>query len=500
MKVLLLNPEVPNTFWSLKNALSFISKRAMLPPLGLLTIASLLPEAWEKKLIDLNTDQLENADLQWADYVFISGMVVQKESAEQIIERCHQMGKKVVAGGPLFTAFPEAFTAVDHLVLKEAELTLPAFLQDLQDGCPKPFYSTHHRPHLDKTPVPMWSLIDMNKYAIMSVQYSRGCPFNCEFCDVTTLFGHALRTKNKEQILRELDAIYDQGWRGPVFFVDDNFIGKKEHLKRELLPGIIEWMNQRKRPFAFNTQASINLADDGELMRLMVSAGFDCVFIGIESPSEENLAECNKLQNKGRDLASCIRKIQQAGMQVQAGFILGFDHDKPWIFDRLINFIQSAGIVTAMVGLLNAPRGTRLYQRMLRENRIARVPSGDNTDYSTNIIPKMDLNELLRGYHKVVSTIYSPKHHSERIKTFLMNFSLKKESTLRFRYWDIQAFFKSVWHIGILEKGRIYYWKLLFWSLRNPYYFRMAVTFSIYGFHFRKTFEQLTVHRAKSTY
>lgn len=493
MKVLLINPEVPNTFWSLKNALSFISKEAMLPPLGLLTIASLLPDEWQKKMIDLNTDSLTDDDLAWADYIFLTGMVVQKRSAEQIIERCHQLGKKVVAGGPLFTAFPEAFTTVDHLVLKEAEITLPSFIDDLRSGSPKPFYSTHQRPGLEKTPLPMWSLIDMNKYALMSVQYSRGCPFNCEFCDVTTLFGHALRTKSKEQVLSELDAIYDQGWRGDIFFVDDNFIGKKEHLKRELLPAMIEWMNQRKRPFAFNTQASINLADDDELMRLMVAAGFDCVFVGIESPSDENLAECNKLQNKGRDLGNCIRKIQQAGMQVQAGFILGFDHDKPWIFDRLINFIQSTGVVTAMVGLLNAPRGTKLYQRMLSENRIAKVSSGDNTDYSTNIIPKMDLNELLRGYHKVVSTIYSPKYHSERIKTFLKNFSLKKESVyrFRFRYWDFQAFFKSVWHIGIVEKGRIYYWKLLFWSLRNPHYFRMAITFSIYGFHFRKTFEQM---------
>lgn len=491
MNALLINPEVPDTFWSLKNALSFVSKKAMLPPLGLLTVASMLPGEWDKKLVDMNVSRLTDEHLDWADLVFVTGMAVQKRSADDVIERCHRFGKKVVAGGPLFTALPEAYPTVDHLVLKEAELTLPAFLRDLQNKEPGRFYNTHQRPPLDHTPVPMWSLIDMSKYALMCVQYSRGCPFDCEFCDVTTLFGHAIRTKSKEQILNELDCLYEHGWRGDVFFVDDNFIGKKHTLKKDLLPALIDWAEQKKRPFCFNTQASIDLADDEELMGLMVRAGFDCVFVGIETPSEECLAECNKVQNRGRDMPECIRKIQRAGMQVQAGFILGFDHDQPWVFDRLIQFIQSTGIVTAMVGLLNAPRGTKLYHRMLRENRLSNIPTGDNTDCSMNIIPKMDRDKLLQGYCKVVRTIYSQKYHSQRIKTFLKNFGLKKEATRRFRGWDFEAFFKSIWRIGIREKERIYFWRLLLWSLRNPYYFRMAVTFSIYGYHFRKTFEQL---------
>jgi radical SAM superfamily enzyme YgiQ (UPF0313 family) len=494
----MINPEVPDTFWSLKNALSFVSKKAMLPPLGLLTVASMLPEEWEKKLVDMNVSQLTDDHLQWADLVFVTGMAVQKRSADEVIDRCHRMGKKVVAGGPLFTALPEAYPTVDHLVLKEAEITLPAFLQDLQDGRPNRFYNAHQRPSLEQTPVPMWSLIDMKKYALMCVQYSRGCPFDCEFCDVTTLFGHAIRTKTKEQILGELDSLYQHGWRGDVFFVDDNFIGKKHTLKKELLPALIDWAEQNKRPFSFNTQASIDLADDEELMDLMVRAGFDCVFVGIETPNEECLVECNKVQNRGRDMPDCIRRIQRAGMQVQAGFILGFDHDQPGVFDKLIQFIQSTGIVTAMVGLLNAPRGTQLYRRMLRENRLSDIPTGDNTDCSMNIIPKMDRDKLLQGYRRVVSTIYSQKYHSQRIKTFLQNFELKKQATRRFRGWDFQAFFKALWRIGIREKERIHFWKLLFWSLRNPYYFRMAVTFSIYGYHFRKTFEQLQANTERA--
>lgn len=486
LKILLVNPEVPNTFWSLKTALKFVSKKSLLPPLGLLTVASMLPESFEKKLIDMNGDKLQDSDIIWADYVFITGMVIQKTSIDQIIERCKKLNAKMVAGGPLFTAFPEVYLNVDHLVLKEAEVTLPAFLKDLEMGCPGPYYTSREKPDLEKSPVPQWDLIDMKQYAMMGIQYSRGCPFDCDFCDITAMFGHKVRTKSTGQIIEELESLYVHGWRGEVFFVDDNFIGKRGLLKDELLPAMIRWMEKINHPFAFNTQASIDMVDDEELMTMMARAGFDCVFIGIESPSEENLAECNKIQNCGRDTMAAVKKIQQFGFQVQAGFIVGFDNDKPDIFNAMINFIQRSGIVTAMVGLLNAPRGTKLYKKLQSENRLTNLATGDNMDYTMNFIPKMEMHELLSGYHNVLNTIYSQKYYCKRIKTFLTNYKLNNKTRLKLRYSGIKAFLKSMWLIGILGNGKIYYWMLIFWSLKKPGQLSMAVRFSIYGYHFRK--------------
>jgi radical SAM superfamily enzyme YgiQ (UPF0313 family) len=334
-------------------------------------------------------------------------------------------------------------------------------------------------------------LIDPKKYALMPIQYSRGCPFDCDFCDVTTLFGHRIRTKTTEQILQELESIYSLGWRSDVFFVDDNFIGNKSRLKTDVLPAVIEWMKVRQHPFTFNTQASINIADDEELMDLMVQAGFDCVFIGIETPSEKSLAECNKVQNKGRDLVSCIKKIQEAGLQVQGGFILGFDSDDPGVFDNLIHFIQKSGIVMAMVGLLNAPRGTKLYQKLFAEQRLTTPASGDNTDCSINFVPKMGLENLVRGYQKVIHTLYSQKHYCERIKTFLKNYEASSSKKARIRFHEFRILLKSLWHIGVLSKDRRYYWKLIFWAMRRRHYLRMSVIFSIQGYHFRKIFKGL---------
>ncbi|MDD5458658.1 MAG: radical SAM protein [Phycisphaerae bacterium] len=491
MKILLVNPEVPNTFWSLKSALKFVSKKSLLPPLGLLTVAAMLPEAFEKKLVDMNVTALHDKDIIWANYVFISAMVVQKKSVDHIIERCKKLNAKIVAGGPLFTAFPEAYVNIDHLVLKEAEITLPAFLNDLKKGCPESFYTSREKPDLKSTPIPQWDLINMKKYALMGIQYSRGCPFNCDFCDITALLGHKVRTKTASQIIDEFESLYVHKWRGDVFFVDDNFIGKRQQLKDELLPAIIHWMKKRNRPFAFNTQTSIDLVDDEELMTMMVRAGFDCVFIGIESPNDSSLSECNKIQNTGRDIVAAVKKIQQFGMQVQAGFIVGFDSDKPGVFDKMISLIQDSGVVTAMVGLLNAPRGTKLYKKLMSENRLTTPPTGDNMDCTMNFIPKMDIHELLDGYQKVLNTIYSQKYYCKRIKTFLKNYNFSGNTRLRLRYSGIKAFLKSMWQIGMIEKGKIHYWMLIIWSLKNPRRLPLAIRFSIYGSHFRKMLKNM---------
>ncbi len=491
MKILLVNPEIPNTFWSLKSALKFVSKKALLPPLGLLTVAAMLPESFEKKLIDMNTTALRDSDIKWADYVFISAMGIQQASAKMVVERCNRLKVKVVAGGPLFTSVPEMIPNIDCLVLNEAEITLPDFLKDLADNCLKPVYKTDQKADMQNSPSPMWRLIDMNKYGLMGLQFSRGCPFNCDFCDVTNLLGRKVRTKTTRQIIDELENLYVHKWRGEVFFVDDNFIGKRQQLKKELLPAIIDWMDKRNRPFAFNTQTSIDLVDDEELMTLMVRAGFDAVFIGIESPNELSLAECSKTQNAGRDLVEAVKKIQRFGMQVQAGFIVGFDNDKPSVFNKLINLIQDSGVVTAMIGLLNAPPGTKLYQRLMSENRLSELPTGDNMN-SMNFIPKMNIHELLGGYQKVLNTIYSQKYYCKRIKTFLENYNFGEKAKFRLSYRDTKAFFRAMWQIGVIEKGKIYYWMLMFWSLKSPRKLALAIRFSIYGFHFRKMLK--TIH------
>ena len=499
MKILLVYPRYPDTFWSFRHALKFIFKKAAFPPLGLLTVAAMLPEEWEKKLVDLNTTALTDKDLKWADYVFLSAMVVQQDSAREVIDRCKKLGTKIVAGGPFFTPGYEdfGFDEIDHLIFGEAENKLPQFVADLEKGCARHIYACEEFPDVKKTPVPLWSLINKGKYQSMTIQYSRGCPFNCEFCDIVILNGHKPRTKDKGQIIAELDALYDTGWRGGVFFVDDNFIGNKRKLKSEILPAIIEWMEEKKRPFSFFTEASINLADDEELMGLMTRAGFDSVFVGIESPNEESLVECNKLPNKGRDLLTAVKTIQNHGLQVQGGFIVGFDNDPVSIFKSQIEFIQKSGIVTAMVGVLMAPPETRLYKRLKKENRILPKGSGDNTDGSTNFVPKMGREALARGYKHVVDTIYAPRQYYERIKTFLKEYKPSNKGKLKVSIVQLIALIRSTWSLGVRERGRIHYWKLVIWTLlRKPKTFPLSMTLAVQGFHFRKVAEKVRVSLA----
>jgi radical SAM superfamily enzyme YgiQ (UPF0313 family) len=491
MNILLVYPRYPDTFWSYRYALKFISRKASFPPLGLLTVASMLPFSWAKRLVDCNVRALNDQDLEWADIVFVSGMSVQKDSAEEIIRRGKQFGKKIVAGGPLFTAHSDEFDGIDHLVLNEAEITLPEFLSDLAAGNLKHVYTTDRWADITSTPIPSWDLISLNKYGSMNIQYSRGCPYDCEFCDITVLYGRVPRTKTSEQVTAELDALYDRGWRGGVFFVDDNFIGNKEKLRKVILPAMIEWMEKKRHPFNLNTEASINLADDDDLMRLMTRAGFDTVFVGIESPNEESLIECKKIPNRNRNLVQSVKKVQRFGLEVQGGFIVGFDQDPASIFDRLVGFIQETNIVTAMVGLLNAPKGTRLYKRLLGEGRILTSMSGNNTDFSMNFLPQMNLRTLMEGYHKVLNQLYSPEEYYKRVKQFLKDYKPMTGRPFRFQSQYLRALIKSVFILGIAGKERIYYWRLFFWSLFNrPRMFPMAITFAIYGFHFRRVFEQ----------
>jgi len=487
VNVLLVYPQFSDTFWSFKYALRFIRKRAFAPPLGLLTVAAMLPSEWERRLVDVNVTKLTDKDLAWADVVFISGMTIQRDSAREIIAQCKDAGLKIVAGGPMFTTEPEAFDGVDHLVLNEAEITLPMFLEDLANGCPKRVYATTEFADIQRSPMPSWELVDMRRYASMIIQFSRGCPFNCEFCSVTEMFGHRTRLKSVDQIVAELDGIYAQGWRGPVFSGDDNLIGSKRYLKEELLPALIRWRRDKKG-VQFATEVSINLADDSELIQMMVDAGFTTVFIGIETPAQDSLAECGKNLNTNRELVANVKRIQRAGLQVQGGFIVGFDSDTSAIFQRQIDFIQQSGIVTAMVGLLQAIPGTRLYERLLKEGRLRDAVTGDNADGTTNVVPRMSFETLQEGYRRIMRTIYSPRMHYARIQIFLREYKLRKNRT----HLDVQhilAFFRSIYHLGVKSPGRLQYWKLLVWAaFRRPKAFPLAVTLTIYGYHFRKSF------------
>ncbi|MBS3102715.1 B12-binding domain-containing radical SAM protein [Candidatus Woesearchaeota archaeon] len=482
MNILLIYPEYPDTFWSFKHVLRFISKKAAFPPLGLLTLASMLPEDWNKKLIDANTNDLDDKDILWADLVFISGMLVQKASAQDIIRRCKTLGRTVVAGGPLFTTHQEKFEGVDHFVLNEAEITLPLYLEDLKNGIPKPIYTSTERPDVTKTPVPLWNLVDLKNYAAMAVQYSRGCPFNCDFCDIIVMNGRIPRTKKPEQLTNELQSLYDVGWRGSVFIVDDNFIGNKTNVK-QMLPYLIKWQKERNYPFKFFTEASTNLADDNELMQMMSLANFHKVFLGIETPNVESLKECGKLQNVKRNITDTVRIIHQNGMQVMGGFIVGFDSDTESIFETQIKFIQEIGVVTAMVGLLNALPQTRLWYRLKAEGRLVSDTSGENTDGTINFIPKIGKEKLVDGYKKILSTIYSPKQYYKRIEEFVKYYKPTVRS--RISAEDLRAFMRSIWIIGILSKSRLLYWKLIMKTIfTKTKAFPIAVELAIFGIHF----------------
>jgi radical SAM superfamily enzyme YgiQ (UPF0313 family) len=485
-KVLLVYPEMPTTYWSFKYALKFTGARAPFPPLGLITVAAMLPAEYEPHLVDMNVTELSDRDILQADLVFVSAMMVQRESFNEVVRRCNALGRTVVAGGPHPTASHEEIDGVDHFILGEAEILIPDFLVDYETGVAKRVYSGRERPDISLAPIPRFDLLDTGKYFSMSLQYSRGCPFSCEFCDIIELFGRKPRTKTPTRFIAELNALYATGYRGSVFIVDDNFIGNRAEV-RKLLPAISAWQKERSYPYNLFTEASINLAQDDSLMEGMVEAGFDMVFLGIETPVEETLLKAGKVQNTKASLMESVKKIQRRGIEVSAGFIIGFDSDPDDIFDRQIEFIQDSGIVMAMVGLLMALPGTALYRRLAKEGRLLGECSGNNTHdakHSMNFVTVMDARTLADGYRRVLGEIYRPGNYFARCRT-LMERMPKHDTTVRKTTWrDIHALVRSLFRQTFSRYGFIYLRFLISSARKDIRLFPDAVRMSIMGHHF----------------
>ena len=490
MNALLIYPQFPETYWSFKHALSIEGKRAAQPPLGLMTIAALLPGTWRKRLVDTNIERLQDADLAWADVALISGMQVQQEHLASIVKRCRARGLRTVVGGPIASSMSAAELAADHVVIGEAEDLIATLARDLELGEAQPVYEAAERPEMERSPLPDLSLIKMNHYSTMTVQYSRGCPFNCEFCDIIEIYGRRPRTKAVSQVLAELDQLHSAGWRAAVFVVDDNFIGNKKRAK-ELLAAIGEWGRVHGYPFRFCTEASLNLADDPELLQLMKDAHFTSVFLGIETPDERSLVANQKLQNTQRDLLESVEVIQRYGIEVMGGFILGFDTDREDVFDRMVDFIQQSAIPVAMVGLLQAMPGTQLFRRMWKEGRILDAWDGNNTDCKLNFLPRMDAARLVEGYRSVLTRIYSCDAYYERVRLLLSR--LPAPIKQRVSLANFRAMASSIIRQGILGRGRLSYWKfVLTAATRYRQSFGMAMTLAVMGYHFQVMTERLT--------
>ena len=491
MKALLVYPEFPDTYWSFRHALKFEGRQSAFPPLGLLTVSAMLPRAWERRLVDMNVRRLSEADIEWADIVFASAMIVQKESLERVVAMCKARGKRTVVGGPYVSTSAEHLPEADHIFVGEAETTLPDFLRDFESGDAKRIYRAAERPALNLTPTPDFRLAELGRYSAMSVQYSRGCPFQCEFCDIIEIYGRVPRTKSNEQMLAELDALHETGWRGLVFIVDDNFIGNKRNVKR-LLPDLVEWSDSHDRPFSFITEASVNLAEDDALLELMRRANFRRVFLGIETPVEESLKQAQKGQNTRRDLLDSVRKIQSYGLEVMAGFIVGFDNDPEDIFERQINFIRESAIPLAMVGLLTALPDTQLWRRLKREGRLLKESSGNNTEGSLNFVPRMDTALLVEGYQRILRTIYSPAEYYRRALDCLSHLTQGPEPRRTRLIDDLKAFARITLALGVRDPARMEFWRYMKSAVTcHRQNFAHAVTLAAMGYHFRKLTEAL---------
>ena len=510
---LLVYPEYPPSYWGMHFALEISGFKAAFPPLGLLTIAAMFPPEYDLRVVDMNVTPLEDADLEWADLVCTSTMIVQRHSLQTVIERCNRAGVPVVAGGPYPTSYHEEIAGVSHFVLDEAEEIFPEFLRDLQNGAAKAIYREPRKPDVTRTSVPRFDLIDMNAYYSMSVQFSRGCPFDCEFCDITKLYGRVPRTKSPQQMVDELEALYRLGWRNHVFLVDDNFISNKRDALK-LLPVLAEWQKARGYPFTLFTEATVNLARMDDLLDAMIEAGFNSVFLGIETPNPKALLKMKKPQNTSkRDdnyIFNSVRKIQRKGMRVDGGFILGADGDDESAFDAQIDFIQGAGIPMAMVGLLTALKNTNLFDRLQREGRLLDDSTGSTTDVVLNLTsvnvalnfkPEMDAETLSEGYRRVITTIYDPilENYFRRCLTLLEHLKpvphLLKPMNKNALYLAIMAVRRQL----TVEQIPAYTKFIAKVSKGHPRLLPEAIRLATLGYHFEKiTRQQIAIHDFKA--
>lgn len=497
---LLVYPEFETSFWSFKYALAYLGKKSSMPPLGLMTLAGMFPNHYNLRLVDMNIRPLHEEDLQWADIVCTSTMIVQRASLDNVITRAKRIGKPIVAGGPHPSSYWEEIQGVDYFLLGEVEETFSSFLQDLEQGKAQHIYIPKEKPAITRAPLPRYDLISMDEYASMLLQFSRGCPFDCEFCDITKLYGRIPRTKTNEQMLAEFQLLYDSGYRGSLFLVDDNFIGNRRDALR-FLKALIEWQRERNYPFNLDTEASMNLVEYPELMDAMVQAGFTSVFVGIETPTPEALITTKKKQNIGKNDPEyplhAVQALQRKGLEVMAGFILGLDGDKSNMFDIHIEFIKQAGIPIAMEGLLTALKGTDLYIRLQREGRLRGDTTGTSVNAHLNFVPEMREQTLIEGYKTVLNTIYDPglKNYFERCWTLLQRLDRTNAPSLMqtpITVKQMKTFIQASISQLFSQQGLAYITFLSKILVHKPQMIRTALALSAKGYHLRKVTEQIT--------
>ena len=486
MRILLLYPLFPKSFWSFEKTLALVDCKALLPPLGMITVAAILPQEWEYRLVDHNVREITESDWDWAELVIISGMIVQKNDMLAQIAEAKSRNKLVAVGGPYATTSPQEVEAADFLILDEGEITLPMFVAAIERGDRSGVFRATEKPAVTETPIPRYDLLDLNAYDNMSVQFSRGCPFQCEFCDIIVLYGRKPRTKTPEQLLAELQYIYDLGWRGAVFMVDDNFIGNKRNVKL-LLKELKVWMQEKEYPFGLTTEASVDLAQDEGLMQLMVECNFKKVLLGIETPDQDSLALTNKFQNTRDPLIESINKITTTGMQVMAGFIIGFDGEKAGAGDRIVQFVEQTGIPMAMFSMLQALPGTALWDRLEKEGRLVKGSSANiNQTTLMNFVPTRDIEQIATEYVEAFSELYDPTNYLNRIfRYYMMLGGVKNGKSQRPGWKSIRALCMILWKQGVVAPTRFLFLKNLIQVLaKKPDKLEIYLTLCAYLEHF----------------